>query len=127
MCKAHVGGFIVDNQKEKIPFVMLSKRANYIRDLYIRAKIQMRLFEKEGEKITFYLRDGQEEIVGASHFIKAVDDAMNAMPTHLRYVLKKELFEAKDYEHYWYMETLSRSTYYRQRKEAYRQFVFLLG
>ncbi len=110
--------------QEKLLFEQLEIKANAIRGLYIKAKIYQNIAKDcESRQIRYINSSGQEITMAPENFIMAVNTAVESMPKDLQIMIQKELLDRKDYRDYWYLDTLSRSTYYRHRKEAYRQFV----
>ncbi len=110
--------------KEIILFSQLAAKANAIRDLYIKAQIYQNIDKEcESRRIHYFNDLGQEIIVEPEKFIVSVDTAVNSLPSNLKLMINMELLDRRNYCDYWYLETLSRSTYYRHRKEAYRRFV----
>ncbi len=109
---------------EKIPFDLLEKKALKIKNLYIKALIYRNL-SIDGEKyeICYVSELGHKYKMSPENFIQSVNIAVESMPHDLQIMIKKELLEKKNNHNYWYFDTLSRSTFYRHRKKAYRQFV----
>ena len=56
-------------------------------------------------------------------FVSYVDSALKALPEDYYVIIKKELFNQKEYQRFEYLEFLSRATYFRHQKIAFQQFI----
>ncbi len=109
-------------------FEEMERKVMYIRGMYIKAKIRLTMHDENSKALCLQdsIQEGETIYVKPQNFIQAVDAAIQALPEHLQMVIKKEFFEMETYHRYWYLEMLSRSTFYRYKKEALRQFLLLL-
>ncbi len=109
---------------EKIKFDELEKKSNMIGMLYKRSKIKVICGVDDSETIKLTLHDSQHDLKFTySGFILAVNEVLNLLPPIERKIIEVEVLENIQENPFWYLGLLSRSSYYRYRKEAYKTFL----
>lgn len=103
---------------------ILKKKASDIYSLYQKATLFLSVQNNDSEFPTMQIQlIGKIVKLDPQQFVSYVDSALNAMPVDSSVIIKKELFNQKEYRNMDYLELLSRATYFRHQKIAFQQFV----
>ena len=111
---------------KEVSFKVLKRKMDAIKKMYIGSKIQLAMGKEVEEKFILTLNEDDEirsiELIPFK-FIIGINEALNMLPFLCGKILKVEVFEIEKEEDYWYLKLISRSTYYRYRKQAYMLFL----
>lgn len=103
---------------------MLRMKANDIYSLYQKATLFLTIQNTNNDFPTMQVQlIGKIVKLDPQQFVSYVDSAINALPVDWSMIIKKELFNQKDYQSMNYLPLLSRATYFRHQKLAFEQFV----
>ena len=110
--------------ESKIDLKSLIIEANIIKEMYKKAKIRLVIGEEVDEKVVLTLSENTTSWnVDANQIIKMIHTALSSLSDMHQKIIKVEILEDDNEEHFWYLKYMSRSTYFRYKKEAYYKFL----
>ena len=109
---------------KNIKFSDLIPTANLIKQLYWRAYFRLKFGEEEDEKVIFTLSEKPKKYeMSPVQIMEIINEAIETLEPLCQKIIKIELLQIESAPPYWYLSCVSRSTYYRYRKEAYVKFI----
>ena len=107
------------------PIKVLSKYVSEIINTYKKAKIECLVDINKAHERKYYLKFLEDDVkaLSAKEYILAIESIIGSLKKEEQEIIEN-MFIKENNNPFWYLETLSRSTYYRYKRKSLENFLY---